>query len=49
MSLIQYQLGERKQALANAEAGLRILEEIESPYAEYLRRELAEWRAAPQQ
>jgi tetratricopeptide (TPR) repeat protein len=49
MSLSLYQLGERTRALANAEAALRIYEEIESPSAEKVRRKLAEWRAAPQQ
>jgi tetratricopeptide (TPR) repeat protein len=49
MSLSRYQLDERKQALANAEAALKILEEAESPFAEKVRRRLAEWRAAPRQ
>lgn len=48
-SLALYQLGEPKEALANGEAALRIFEEIESPDAERVRRQLAKWRAASQQ
>ncbi|MEK6300042.1 MAG: tetratricopeptide repeat protein [Acidobacteriota bacterium] len=49
LSLTLYRLGERGQAVANGEAALRIFEEIESPEAEKVRTQLAEWRAAPQQ
>jgi hypothetical protein len=38
------QLGERAQALACAEAALPIYEAIESPNAERVRNQLAEWR-----
>ncbi len=44
MSLALDKLGERAQAIARAEAALKILEEIESPYAEYVRKQLEAWR-----
>jgi len=37
-------LGERGQAIAHAEAALQLYEAIESPHAEKVRRQLAEWR-----
>jgi hypothetical protein len=49
MSLNLDQLGERVEPVAHAKAALRILEKIDSPIAEELRKELAEWRAARQQ
>ena len=44
-SLALYRLGERAQAIANARAALPILEQIESPDAAKVRRQLAEWQA----
>ena len=37
-------LGEREQAIASAEAALKILEAIEDPDAAKVRAQLAEWR-----
>ena len=37
-------LGRRAEAIAGAEAALRIYEEIEDPNAEMVRRALAKWR-----
>jgi len=46
MSLALDRLGQRAQAIANAEAALAIYQQIESPNAEMVRRQLAEWRKA---
>ena len=45
MSLAPDQLGDRPHAIANAQAALKILVEIEDPSAETVRRKLAEWGA----
>jgi predicted RNase H-like HicB family nuclease len=45
MSLALDQLGDRAEAIANAQAALEILVEIEDPNAEMVRRKLAEWGA----
>lgn len=37
-------LGDRKQAIAHAEAALKIREQIESPYAAMVREQLEAWR-----
>jgi tetratricopeptide (TPR) repeat protein len=37
-------LGDRAKAIAHVEAALEIFEQIESPYAERARAQLAEWR-----
>ena len=42
-SLALDSLGNRAQAIAHAEAALKIYEQIESPYAERVRKQLAEW------
>ena len=44
MGLALYTLGERTQAISHAEAALKILEQIESPYAQRVGETLAEWR-----
>ena len=44
MSLDVNKLGDRARAIALAEAALKIYEAIESPYAERVRSQLAEWR-----
>jgi len=44
MSLSLNELGDRVQAIAHAEAALKIREEIEDPRAEKVRRQLAEWK-----
>jgi tetratricopeptide (TPR) repeat protein len=44
MSLALDSLGDRAQAIGHAEAALKIYEQIESPYAERVRKQLAEWR-----
>ncbi len=44
-SLALDQLGDRPRAIANAQAALKIYVEIEAPYAEEVRRKLAEWGA----
>ncbi|MEW6208875.1 MAG: tetratricopeptide repeat protein [Acidobacteriota bacterium] len=49
MSLSFDKLGERARAIEYAEAALRIFEEIESPHAEKVRNQLAEWRGESQQ
>ena len=41
-----WKLGERAEAIARAEAALRIFEATEDPNAAELRAELAEWRKA---
>jgi tetratricopeptide (TPR) repeat protein len=38
------QLGDRAQAIAHAVAALEILEQIELPYVERVRAQIAEWR-----
>jgi tetratricopeptide (TPR) repeat protein len=38
-----YKLGDRTKAIANAEAALKIFEKIESPHANEVRAQLAEW------
>lgn len=43
-SLALDKLGDRAQAIAHAEAALEIYEQIESPYAERVRAQLAWWR-----
>jgi tetratricopeptide (TPR) repeat protein len=45
MSLALDQLGDRPHAIANAQAALKIYVEIEDPWAEKVRRQLAEWGA----
>ncbi len=45
MSLALNDLDEREKAIAHAEAALKIYEQIESPYAERVRQQLAEWRS----
>jgi len=40
-------LGERRQAIARAEAALEIYEQIESPYAANVRQQLEIWRGEP--
>ena len=45
MSLALDQLGDRPHAIVNAEAALKIYVEIEDPYAESVRRQLAGWGA----
>jgi hypothetical protein len=37
-------LGDRAKAIARVEAALEIFEQIESPYAERARTQLARWR-----
>jgi hypothetical protein len=37
-------LGDRAQAIAQAKAALKIYEQIESPYADQVRKQLAEWQ-----
>jgi tetratricopeptide (TPR) repeat protein len=44
MSLSVDSLGDRVRAIALAEAALKIYQAIESPYAERVRNQLAEWR-----
>jgi hypothetical protein len=39
-------LGDSAQAIANAEAALKILDQIEDPNADKVRMRLAEWRNA---
>jgi len=39
-------LGERAQAIAHAEAALKIFEQIEDSHAEKVRKKLAEWHKA---
>jgi hypothetical protein len=43
MSLALDKLSERARAVECAQAALKIYEEIESPYAERVRKRLAEW------
>jgi hypothetical protein len=43
MSLAFDQLGDRTQAIANAQAALKIFLEIDEPDAEMARKQLAEW------
>jgi tetratricopeptide (TPR) repeat protein len=43
MSLSLDNLGDRVQAIAKAQAALEIYEQIESPYADRVREQLAEW------
>jgi len=38
-------LGEKAQAIENAEAALKIFEKIESPEIEKVREQLSEWRS----
>jgi len=45
LSLALEELGERGQAIARAEAALAIYVQIESPYAERVRRQVEEWQA----
>ncbi|HKS41934.1 MAG TPA: tetratricopeptide repeat protein [Blastocatellia bacterium] len=44
MSFALDQFGDRAQAILNVEAALKIYEQIESPYADRARNQLAEWR-----
>ncbi len=44
MSLAFLQLGERARAIPLAEQALKIFEQIESPNAESVRTQLAQWR-----
>jgi tetratricopeptide (TPR) repeat protein len=44
MGLVFYQLGDRAEAIANASVALKILEQIESPDVDRVRKQLAEWR-----
>ena len=44
MSLALDQLGEREQAIAHAEAALKIFEQIEDSKAAEARKQLDEWR-----
>jgi len=44
MSLSLDKLGDRPQAIAHVQAALEIFERIESPYADRVRKQLAEWR-----
>jgi tetratricopeptide (TPR) repeat protein len=44
ISLALDELGDRAKAIEHAEAALEIFEQIESPYAERARAQLAEWR-----
>jgi hypothetical protein len=44
MSLALDRLGERAQAIQDAEPALTILEQIEDPNAAKVREQLAEWR-----
>ena len=46
LSLALDRLGDRPQAVANAEAALRIFEQIEDPNASKVRQQLTEWRKA---
>jgi tetratricopeptide (TPR) repeat protein len=44
LSLSQAKLGQRKEAISNAKAALKIRDEIEYPRAEKVRRKQAEWQ-----
>ena len=44
MSLASDRLGDRTQAIAHAEAALKIREQIEDPKAEMVRKQLAAWK-----
>jgi len=46
MGLVLDKLGERAQAIAHAEAALKIFEQIEDPNTSKVRVQLAEWRKA---
>jgi len=46
MSLTSDKLGDRKEAVKLAEASLKIMEEIEDPFAPKVRKKLEEWRKA---
>jgi tetratricopeptide (TPR) repeat protein len=39
-------LGDRAQAVTHAEAALRLFEQVENPYSEIARKQLADWRKA---
>ena len=41
------ELGRRQEAISGAKAALEIFEQIEDPNAEMVRRQLADWEAAP--
>ncbi len=41
------ELGHRQEAISDAKAALEIFEQIEDPNAEKVRRQLADWGAAP--
>ena len=43
-SLVLDELGERAKAIGNAEAALKIHAQIESPYAEQVRKQIEEWK-----
>ena len=45
MALALDELGEREQAIAHAEAALKIFKAIEEPHTEMVRKQLAEWKA----
>jgi tetratricopeptide (TPR) repeat protein len=47
IGLVLDSLGRRAEAIAQAEAALSIYEQIESPWAERVRQQLAAWRAQP--
>jgi tetratricopeptide (TPR) repeat protein len=49
MSTTMDKLGERAKAIECAEAALKIYEEIESPYAERVRKKQAEWKGRAQE
>lgn len=44
MSLVLDRVGERAQAIQHTEQALAIFEQIEDPYAEKVRAQLAAWR-----
>jgi tetratricopeptide (TPR) repeat protein len=46
MSLALDKLGEHAQAIAHADAALKIFEQIEDPNADKVHKKLAEWRKA---
>ena len=46
LALALDKLGERAQAIARAEAALKIYEQIEDPNTARVRQQLAEWRKA---
>ncbi|MDW8327419.1 MAG: hypothetical protein RMK99_12695, partial [Anaerolineales bacterium] len=48
MALALDSLGRRAEAIAHAQASLKIKEAIEDPWAEKVRRQLAEWQKPAQ-